>query len=243
MTNLATKYRTRFAILLLAVSLVAAAGRPAQSAPVDNLQAIREEVICRTEAYMHQLSTLLSLEVESRRRAEEGARKRQALFAQGLISRRELTESEARVQEADRRIEQALQQIIDSERTIEEVKLALEEEAKPRDDGSNIIRFTGKTAWSLTAMPLIEEFYENLFGQILPISAYGQTPLHNHFGLAHQNAIDVALHPDSPEGKALIEYLRESGTPFIAFRAAVPGSATGAHIHIGPPSQRIHVAT
>jgi hypothetical protein len=30
--------------------------------------------------------------------------------------------------------------------------------------------------------------------------------------------------------------LRRAGIPFIAFRSAVAGAATGAHIHIGQPS-------
>jgi hypothetical protein len=47
------------------------------------------------------------------------------------------------------------------------------------------------------------------------------------------------LHPDSPEGKALIAFLRGNGIPFLAFRSAVAGTATGAHIHIGYPSHRI----
>jgi hypothetical protein len=51
--------------------------------------------------------------------------------------------------------------------------------------------------------------------------------------------MDVAVQPDSPEGEALMAYLRSQGIPFIAFRHAVPGSATGAHIHIGRPSHRI----
>jgi hypothetical protein len=38
-------------------------------------------------------------------------------------------------------------------------------------------------------------------------------------------------HPDSPQGIALLNYLRGAGIPFIAFRSAVPGSATGAHTH------------
>jgi hypothetical protein len=58
-------------------------------------------------------------------------------------------------------------------------------------------------------------------------------------GYDHRNAVDVALHPDSAEGKALINYLQNQGIPFLAFRAAVPGVATGPHIHIGSPSHRI----
>ena len=36
-----------------------------------------------------------------------------------------------------------------------------------------------------------------------------------------------------------MEYLRANGIPFIAFHFAVPGKATGPHIHIGLPSHRI----
>jgi hypothetical protein len=34
-------------------------------------------------------------------------------------------------------------------------------------------------------------------------------------------------------------YLQGQNIPFVAVREAVPGSATGAHIHIGQPSRRI----
>jgi hypothetical protein len=34
-------------------------------------------------------------------------------------------------------------------------------------------------------------------------------------------------------------YLIAKGVPFLAFRGAVRGQATGAHIHIGLPSSRI----
>jgi hypothetical protein len=55
----------------------------------------------------------------------------------------------------------------------------------------------------------------------------------------HHNAVDVALHPDSSEGRALINYLQGRGIPFLAFRGAIPGIATGPHIHIGSPSHRL----
>ena len=48
----------------------------------------------------------------------------------------------------------------------------------------------------------------------------------------------LALHPESAEGRSVLNYLRQAGIPFIAFRNAVPGAATGAHIHIGKPSPR-----
>jgi hypothetical protein len=41
------------------------------------------------------------------------------------------------------------------------------------------------------------------------------------------------------EGQALMEYLRGNGVPFTAFHFAIPGVATGPHIHVGLPSHRI----
>jgi hypothetical protein len=84
----------------------------------------------------------------------------------------------------------------------------------------------------------VDAFFQQRFGRALPISAFGQTEVHNRLGFDHRGAVDVAIHPDSSEGQTLMAYLRSQGIPFIAFRAAVAGSATGAHIHIGPPSHR-----
>ena len=41
------------------------------------------------------------------------------------------------------------------------------------------------------------------------------------------------------KGEALMEYLRANGIPFTAFHFAIPGVATGPHIHVGLPSHRI----
>jgi hypothetical protein len=49
----------------------------------------------------------------------------------------------------------------------------------------------------------------------------------------------VAVHPDTDEGRALTAWLQSRGVPFIAFRSPVPGSATGAHVHVGEPSPRL----
>ncbi len=84
----------------------------------------------------------------------------------------------------------------------------------------------------------IKGFFVSKFGTSLPVSAVGQTRLHNRFGFVHRNSVDVALNPDSPEGRALLQKLRGFGFPFIAFRKPVKGVATGAHIHVGNPSPR-----
>lgn len=76
------------------------------------------------------------------------------------------------------------------------------------------------------------------FGHPLPIGALGQTTAHDRLGFDHHNAVDVAVHPDSAEGRALVAHLRAHGIPFLAFRAARAGVATGAHVHVGEPSAR-----
>jgi hypothetical protein len=85
----------------------------------------------------------------------------------------------------------------------------------------------------------IDAFYYQEFGTGLPISAAGATDLHVLMGFDHTGRYDVALHPSEFEGLFLMSLLEEWGVPYIAFKSAVPGQATGPHIHIGPPSLRI----
>src|SRR5262249_23615442 len=89
----------------------------------------------------------------------------------------------------------------------------------------------------------VGSYFLSRFGERMPISAYGQTATHDRLGFDHRNSVDVAVHPDSAEGQGLMAYLKTNGIPFIAFRHAVTGSATGAHIHIGYPSHRITAST
>jgi hypothetical protein len=58
-------------------------------------------------------------------------------------------------------------------------------------------------------------------------------------GFDHTGRLDVALSPDQAEGMWLCSFLRSMGIPFYGFRGAIAGKATGAHIHIGPASERI----
>jgi hypothetical protein len=84
--------------------------------------------------------------------------------------------------------------------------------------------------------------YEKQFGRGMPVSAHGETAFHKSLGYDHRGRIDVALDPDSAEGKWLRAYLESMRVPYFAFRGYVRGSATAAHIHIGPPSNRLRRA-
>ena len=84
----------------------------------------------------------------------------------------------------------------------------------------------------------IERFFAERFHRALPVSARGQTPAHDRLGFDHRNALDVAVHPDTAEGQALMAWLRTHGVSFVGFRGPIAGEATGAHLHVGAPSPR-----
>jgi hypothetical protein len=107
------------------------------------------------------------------------------------------------------------------------------------EDSALLVRYNGPTTWSVGDAGKIESFFLSRFGRAIPVSAKGQTAAHDRMGFDHHNAMDVALYPDSEEGRAVMQYLKQSGIPFIAFRGKIAGSATGAHIHIGKPSLRL----
>ncbi|MDQ2949708.1 MAG: hypothetical protein M3Y27_27850 [Acidobacteriota bacterium] len=88
----------------------------------------------------------------------------------------------------------------------------------------------------------LEVAFTKRFERPLPISAEGQTAVHESLGFDHRGRIDVAVNPGDAEGIWLRRYLEAKRIPYYAFRRAIPGKATGAHIHIGPGSLRLHNA-
>ena len=92
--------------------------------------------------------------------------------------------------------------------------------------------------WSLADSKKVENFFFTKFSRPLPTSAFGQSDIHDSWGLDHRQGLDVGLHPDSLEGVALVDFLRAEKIPYLVFRHAIPGVATGPHIHIGRPSHR-----
>jgi hypothetical protein len=100
-------------------------------------------------------------------------------------------------------------------------------------------RYAGDGIFTTGALSRVEMAFAMHFGKPLPVSAMGETAVHRALGFDHRGRVDVALHPDQPEGVWLRAYLTENRIPYFAFRQAVPGKATGAHIHIGPMSTRL----
>lgn len=176
-----------------------------------------------------------------------------ALVSEGLIAKVELEEAEQKLVSLRAQLQATQKQITDSDSMIAEIKA--EEELRKKQAATPVrltskqygtfsttatmLRYNGPTTWSLGGLNAIQAFFSSKFGHSLPTSAVGQSTTHNRLGYDHRNAADIALHPDSAEGRALISYLQGQGIPFLAFRGAIPGVATGPHIHIGSPSHRL----
>jgi hypothetical protein len=121
------------------------------------------------------------------------------------------------------------------------VAMATAEQALERAEGAKtaMIRYAGGATFTLAVLPAIETSFEREFHEHLPVSALGQTFVHQELGFDHRGRVDVALNPDSRQGLWLRNYLESHRIPYIGFRSAVSGSATAPHIHIGPGSLRV----
>ena len=116
--------------------------------------------------------------------------------------------------------------------------LRVERSEPPRKDLPAPVE-VGSGRWKISDSGRVEGFFLTRFKRPLPLTAFGQSELHNRWGLDHRNSMDVGLHPDSVEGKVLIKFLVSEQIPFLAFRTSVPGVATGPHIHVGNGSHRM----
>jgi hypothetical protein len=103
-------------------------------------------------------------------------------------------------------------------------------------------RFNGRGVFNEVDFARVNSAFQRQFYRPLPVSAHGETATHRALGFDHRGRVDVALNPDQREGAWLLAYLRRAQIPFYAFRAAIRGKATGAHIHLGPPSLRLRNA-
>jgi len=206
-----------------------------------------------TTEYKSNLEQLVTLYEAESSRSEERLTKMRELLAQGLITRREVDRLEEAVARTREKVAEAQAQLKSADMAVAEALAEAEADrftperktsSAPRAGNTLVrttayIRYGGAGAWTISNAAGIKQFFIRRFGRALPIGAFGQSALHDRWGYDHRNAMDVGVNPDSNEGQALMEYLRANGIPFTAFHFAVPGVATGPHIHIGLPSHRI----
>ncbi len=222
--------------------------RAPQASTESELDKLRQQYIDATKEYKASLERLLALYQKSETKANEKLAKSKQLFAEGLISKNQLAESENALDAAQLKVAEVRQQMANADTQIAQALLEVEGDKQMAKLGrllkggvirtTSFIRYAGAGSWALSQAPKIEMFFQQTFKRPLPIAVFGQGAIHNQWRLDHRNAMDISLNPDGQEGQALINFLQNNGIPFSAFRGAIPGVATGPHIHIGRPSHR-----
>ena len=209
----------------------------------------RVEIFKAAEVYKTSLRQLLAAREAEAAEADANITKLKELYQDGLISRLQFESATQELTEIHHKVEETRKQLAATDALVVESIAETETgsvtdfEALPRS-GTLLkkvayIRNKGSVDWSVSDVGKIDKFFQARFKRPLPIAAHGQSELHTRWGYDHRNAIDVGVHPDSREGLALMSYLSGQGIPFMAFRRAVPGSATAPHIHIGKSSQKV----
>jgi hypothetical protein len=216
--------------------------------PVSELAKLQDDYINATKEYKTSLEKLLALYENNVKKAEDKLAVAKKLYGEGLMAKNEIDVDEAAVATERDKVAETRRQISNADTQIAETLVeakAEEQMAKgPRlakggfISTASFIRYNGAVAWGLNDAWKVQRFFSDAFKKPLPIAVFGQGAIHDRWHLDHRNAMDVSLNPDGVEGQKLMNFLRTNGIPFSAFREAIPGTATGPHIHIGRPSHR-----
>jgi hypothetical protein len=246
-------YSCLLTLILLVCLQTAAAQKKSKKktpppAPVTELTRLRDEFVKATNEYKASLQKLLVFHEANVKRAEEKLAVSQKLFDEGLIAKAQVEESKLALATAQQKVAETRRQMTGADDQIAAVLVEQEVGAQLAKNlnlakqrlvrTSSFIRFTGGSGWNLGEAYKIQRFFSDTFKHELPIAVFGQGAIHDRWRLDHRNAMDIQLHPDGVEGQALLNFLERNGIPYSAFRSAIPGTATGPHIHIGRPSHR-----
>ena len=165
------------------------------------------------------------------------------LVDMGVIAKVEMTSAVDDVERARKEYEWAVKRIelvkqIEAMAANEAELMRQLATASPMESRKLAEYFAGKGSFSPLDLQHVETAFIARFGKALPISANGESAVHRSMGFDHRGRVDVAIAPDQPEGVWLRHFLTVNRIPFFAFRRAIAHQATGAHIHMGPPSTR-----
>lgn len=224
-------------------------GRSQRTAkPASELSKLREDFVTATNEYKANLEKLLAIYESNVKKAEDKLQVAKKLYDEGLIAKNQIDEHERVVNMEKGKAAETRRLIVNADtqiaETLVEAKAEQQMARSPRlakgafVSTTSFIRYNGGTAWGLNDAWKVQRFFTDTFKKPLPIAVFGQGAIHDRWRLDHHNAMDVSLNPDGLEGQSLMGFLRASGIPFSAFREAIPGTATGPHIHVGRPSHR-----
>ncbi len=191
----------------------------------EQMVAVAQRVVLRRQRSLIEMQQLVSSGVISRAEAESSG-------ADFERSRTELHLAETRAH--------LIQQMAETLRIEKGIaNLEMQVDSHPEWNGAVYTRYDGKGSVTPAEIEKVTVAFSTRFAKAMPISANGETALHKSLGFDHRGRVDVAVSPDQPEGAWLMRFLESNRIPYFAFRMAVPGKATGAHIHIGPQSAKL----
>jgi ribosome-binding protein aMBF1 (putative translation factor) len=212
------------------------------------LAKLRDEFVSATKDYKASLEKLLAIYEGNVKKAEEKLELSKKLLAEGLIAKTQVQDNERALAAEKEKVADTHRQMTNADAQIAGVLVEAEADEQISKDlrlarqslvrTSAFTRFNGSPGWGLTEAWKVQRFFSDTFHKPLPIAVFGQGAIHERWRLDHRNAMDISLHPDTAEGRALLDFLQKNGIPYLAFRSAIPGTATGPHIHIGRPSHR-----
>jgi len=213
-----------------------------------SLTKLREEYVKATNDYKASLEKLLAIYDDNVRKAEDKLQVSKKLLAEGLIAKTQVDENERALEAEKLKVADTRRQMTNADAQIAGVLVETEADEQISKNlrlakqslirTSAFTRYTGSGGWNLSDAWKIQRFFSDTFHKQLPIAVFGQGAIHDRWRLDHRNAMDIQLYPDGVEGRTLIDFLQKNGIPYSAFRSAIPGTATGPHIHIGMPSHR-----
>jgi hypothetical protein len=240
--------------LLFCLCVVASAqkkkkkSKPPEPAPVTELSELRDQYVKATNDYKASLEKLLLIYQVNVKRSEEKLATSKNLLNEGLLSKSDFERNEQALKAEQDKVADVQKQMATADSQIAAVLVEADADATLAKNlklartklvrTTSFMRFNGTPGWGLGDAWKVQRFFSDTFHKSLPVAVFGQGAIHDRWRLDHRNAMDISLHPDSAEGQALLNFLQKNGIPFLAFRSAIPGTATGPHIHIGRPSHR-----
>jgi hypothetical protein len=224
--------------LLLLISVRVDAGRR-------TLNDATESLLSTAREHQRTLEVAIPTRERDLREATASLDRNSELFARGAVDRTALETAARDVAKARVQLDATRQQLVRTTVLVTEIEARRRLAALPPlrpgqyEATDALVRFAGTRALSESALASLERDFAARAGRALPVSAMGQTDVHTRLGYDHRHAVDLALHPDSADGRLVMAWLRERDIAFLGFRGPRTGAATGAHIHIGRPSEKI----
>jgi hypothetical protein len=163
------------------------------------LLATRAMLITRKKAVRVQL--IQELPAYERRLHEQSTafQMNKKLYARDLISKIELDNSERALKNVQLGAERIRELIATDDQALmlagasAQGELQKVSNLRGYHETANLIRYNGAAHWSLAEAEKVAKFYRQQFGELLPVSARGQSRTHDRLGLDHRDALDVAL--------------------------------------------------